>query len=114
MADIPTDKQIADKARALILRDLGFVYSLPGLAAALGTSPHGLKRIFRKELKMSFAAYNKMIRIERAKELLTTTNNTMQMIADALGYTEGNNFLYAFRKAVGVTPGEYRRKNQRE
>lgn len=34
------------------------------------------------------------------------------MIAEAVGYTEGNNFQLAFKKAVGMTPGEYRRKNQ--
>ena len=111
--NIPTDKEIAEKALALINADLGFEYSLTGLADKLGITPHGLKRLFKNETGISFAVYNKQVRMEKAKELLTTTNNTLQMIGEALGYTEGNNFQYAFRRAVGCTPGEYRRKMQK-
>jgi len=34
------------------------------------------------------------------------------MIAEEVGYTEGNNFQQTFKKAVGCTPGEWRRKSQ--
>lgn len=110
--DIPTDKQIADKARELILDDLSLHYSPPVLAASLGTNPHGLKRVFKKQFGITLADYSRKVRMERARELLTTTNKTLQMIAEAAGYTEVNNFQQAFKKATGCTPGQYRKRHQ--
>jgi AraC-like DNA-binding protein len=48
----------------------------------------------------------------RAKELLVTTNDTLQMIAEAVGYTEGNNFQNIFKRTIGCTPGEWRRRGE--
>lgn len=110
--NIPTDKEIAEKVRALILADLSRVYSLPGLSAETGVTPYTLKRIFKKIHGISIADFSLQVRIEQAKELLTTTNNTLQMIGEAVGYTEGNNFQYAFKRVVGCTPGKWRRRNQ--
>ena len=111
MADysIPTDKEIAEKAHALITTNLAHPYSLRGLAAECGVTPYTLKRIFKKTYGQSVADFSLQARMERAKELLVTTNNTLQMIAEAIGYTEGNNFQAIFKKTVGVTPGEWRR-----
>jgi AraC-like DNA-binding protein len=107
---IPTDKEIAEKARDLIFSDLSSHYSLPSLAGEAGTTPYSLKRIFKKQFGISLAAYSRQVRMEKAKELLATTNNTLQMIAEAVGYTEGNNFQQTFKREVGVTPGEWRRR----
>jgi AraC-like DNA-binding protein len=114
MADfsIPTDKAIAEKSRSLITADLSRPYSVPELAAACGVMPYTLKRIFKKMYGQSIASFYLQVRMDRAKELLTTTNNTMQMIADAVGYTEGNNFQRVFKNVTGMTPGEWRRRYQ--
>lgn len=82
---IPTDKAVAEKAKALITADLSLVYSLPGLAVQCGVTPYTLKRIFKKIDGESIAAFSLRTRIEKAKELLVTTNNTLQMIAEAVG-----------------------------
>jgi AraC-like DNA-binding protein len=34
------------------------------------------------------------------------------MIAERVGYTEGNNFQLAFKKSTGLTPGGWRKKYQ--
>jgi two-component system, response regulator YesN len=107
---IPTDKAIADQAANLILADLSIVYSVQALADKCGVTAYTLKRIFRSCRGMSIAAFSRTARIERAKLLLRETNNTLQMIAEETGYTEGNNFQYAFKQMVGCTPGEFRRR----
>lgn len=108
--NIPTDKEIAEKTRSLITQDLAQVYSVSQLAATAGVQPHTLKRIFKRVYGKSIADFSLQVRMEKAKALLVTTNNTLQMIAEAVGYTEGNNFQNIFKRVVGVTPGEWRKK----
>lgn len=108
---IPTDREIAEKAQALITADLSRPYSLPAVAATCGVTPYTLKRIFKKIYGQSVAHFTLQARMDRAKELLVTTNNTIQMIAEAVGYTEGNNFQQTFKRVIGVTPGEWRKKS---
>ena len=50
------------------------------------------------------------LRIERAKELLTTTGMKLSDIALDIGYNEPNYFSHVFRKMTGMTPKEYRSK----
>lgn len=102
---IPADQQIAEKARNVITSDLSKSWALPVLAAECGVSAYALKRIFRKVWHQEIGEFTLQARIAKAKELLVTTNNTLQMIAEAVGYTEGNNFQSIFKRAVGTTPG---------
>lgn len=95
-----------------MLADLSRTYSIPELAALAGTTAFTLKRIFKKQSGISLAAYYRQARIGKAKELLRSTNNTLQMIAEEVGYTEGNNFQTAFKAMVGQTPGEWRKAAQ--
>jgi len=108
---IPTDKEIAEKARATILADMRIYDSIPDLAEKIGTNPFKLKQVFRKYYKVSVFQFSREVRIDKAKELLVETNYILQTIAEQVGYTEGNNFQVAFKAVVGCTPGEWRRKN---
>lgn len=107
---IPTDKEIAEKAHSLIIQNLRCPYSLKNLAAECGVTPYTLKRVFKKMYQQSIADFSLKARMTKAKELLSTTNNTIQMIAESVGYTEGNNFQNIFKRVVGMTPGAWRRK----
>lgn len=108
---IPNDQQIAEKARIVITSDLSKSWVLPVLAAECGVSAYTLKRIFRKVWHQAIGEFTLQARIAKAKEPLMTTNNTLQMIAEAVGYTEGSNFQSIFKRVVGTTPGEWRKKN---
>ena len=48
-------------------------------------------------------------RLEASKELLATTDQTIQFIADTVGIPDSNYFTKVFRKYEGVTPSEYRK-----
>ena len=54
--------------------------------------------------------YRNIIRINHAKELLKDTNNPISEIAENAGYSSASYFCDAFRKKVGVSPSEYRKK----
>lgn len=47
--------------------------------------------------------------MEKAKELLTKTNDTIAVIAEAVGYPEQKYFSQQFKKIVGVKPVIYRK-----
>lgn len=110
---IPTDKQIAEKARQLVLADLSVYASVTELATECGINPSRLKKIFKQVHGIGLAQFSRQERIRLAQQLLTSTNNTLQTIAEQCGYTEGNNFQTSFKEVVGCTPGEWRKKHAR-
>lgn len=48
-------------------------------------------------------------RLEASKELLATTDQSIQFIADTVGIPDSNYFTKVFRKYEGVTPSEFRK-----
>lgn len=114
MADynIPTDKEIAEKVRQIILADLSVYDSVTDLAAQCGINPLRLKKTFKQLYGIGLTQFSRQERIRFAQQLLTKTNNTIQTIAEQCGYTEGNNFQTSFKEVVGCTPGEWRKRHQ--
>ena len=55
--------------------------------------------------------YAKKIRIDRAKVLLVTTNNSILEIALTLGFHDQSHFHKVFKSFTGLSPSEYRNKN---
>jgi len=107
---IPTNQEIAEKARALILADLSVYYSIPQLAKKVGTNPHTLKKVFYQMYGETLFEFSRRERMALAKQLLVDTNYTLQTIGELVGYSEGNNFQVAFKKVVGKTPGQFRKR----
>ena len=48
--------------------------------------------------------------MKAAKMLLETTELSVTMIADHVGYSNYSNFTYVFRQSEGCTPMDYRKK----
>ncbi|MGP1376247.1 MAG: response regulator transcription factor [Bulleidia sp.] len=65
--------------------------------------------IFKKETGENFQNYLTKFRIEKAKELLITTQDTMASIAAKVGYTDTRYFSQIFIKTVGLKPSLYRK-----
>ncbi len=70
-----------------------------------------LGRIFKKETGTSIRMYICKKRIERAAELLKTTNINVLEIALRTGFENVNYFNRRFKEFMGITPTEYRRNN---
>ncbi|MDO5547037.1 MAG: AraC family transcriptional regulator [Eubacteriales bacterium] len=97
------------RAEAVMTEDLRRQYSLVELAAEAGVSPASLKKYFGQVYGKPVSVYLRWRRIERAKELLTTTALRIVDIASEVGYENQGKFGAAFRRETGVTPLEYRR-----
>ncbi|WNS44087.1 response regulator transcription factor [Paenibacillus sp. MMS20-IR301] len=83
----------------LSLKKLGFMFNI---------HPVYLGQLFHKATGESFAEYMNRYRIERAKELLRSTNQKVHEIARNVGYWEMGYFYKQFKKYVGVSPTEFK------
>lgn len=82
------------------------------VADRFNLSPKYLSRAFKKYTNVRFVDYLNEIRISHAKELLNTTDETIMDIAKQVGFNSRNTFYRVFKNSQGVTPAEYRSKNE--
>jgi two-component system response regulator YesN len=58
---------------------------------------------------MSFVDYLKRIRVEKAKELLSSTDFKIHEVALRVGYDNPKYFARIFREMTGVSPQEFKK-----
>ena len=63
---------------------------------------------FKREMGQTFGKYLENVRMQRAKELLTGTEMTIEEVAERTGYASSLSFRRAFKKVQGVTPSMVR------
>ena len=84
------------------------------LSQQFGYTPYYLSRKFKAETGMSLAQYIDSVRIEKAKVLLLSTNESIADIAGQLHYCSSTYFSEAFRRTTGMLPSAYRRGKKKE
>jgi AraC-like DNA-binding protein len=102
---MPTDPRARDVARAL-LAEPGDQRSLDRWAVAVGASARTLARLFRHDTGVSFGQWRTSTRMQAALPLLGA-GEPVSRVAGLVGYESASAFVSAFRRATGVTPGEY-------
>ena len=84
--------------------------SLEMLCGHLHMSTAYFSTIFKREVGESYTSYLTGIRMEKAAELLKSTDDKTYAIAARVGYDEPNYFSYVFKKRFGVSPNKFRGK----
>jgi two-component system response regulator YesN len=82
--------------------------SLDDVSRIVNISPYYFSKIFKEGTGEGFVEYLTNIRIEKAKELLSTTEYSMREICGMCGYSDPNFFSRSFKKNVGATPSDYK------
>ncbi len=82
--------------------------SLRSIAEYLDISEVYLCKLFSKEVGVGAIQYLRKIRIERAAELLRTTDKKVGRIATEVGFRDAKSFHTMFKSQMGVTPAAYR------
>lgn len=82
--------------------------SLEWLAKQVYLSPSYLSYLFKKEKGISINKFITMYRMEKAKELLLTTNRKIIDISQDVGYSNFPYFSSLFKSHYGVSPSQYR------
>lgn len=74
------------------------------------------KRTFDRRFRVATGhaplAYVQSLRIEEGKQMLETSEDSIEVIARQVGYEDTASFRRLFRRQVGMTPSDYRRKFQ--
>ena len=84
------------------------------VARAVHTGLRTLQHHFQDYLGRSISAEIQRVRIERAKRELAQSKRPIQQIAKDVGFGRAMRMYEAFRRELGVTPREYRKKRQME
>ena len=81
---------------------------LSEICAEMNHSLSNVSKIFKKNTGMNFRDYLQKVRIEKACQLLKTTDKTIVEISELVGYSDPAFFYRAFKKIINITPYEYR------
>jgi AraC family transcriptional activator FtrA len=92
-----------------LVDNLGRPLSLSGVARHVHLSPRTLDRRFRDQLGVSPGKWLLRQRVAAARELLETTDLTVDVIAVRVGLSSATNLRRRLLDAVGTTPTAYRR-----
>ncbi|AYG60069.1 helix-turn-helix domain-containing protein [Rhizobium jaguaris] len=116
LASAPGQSQDLRESRERIDRVLTHMHlnyarpiSLDELADIAALSVSGLHRMFRRHTGTAISDYLMRMRIGDACARLSSTNQAVHQISDAVGYNSIANFNRQFKTLKGMTPREYRR-----
>jgi len=84
--------------------------TLDDVADEVCLSPKYLSRIFKLYTKKGFSNFKLELKMGNAKDLLKKSGYNINQISERLGYENTESFIRQFKKMVGCTPAEYRKK----
>ena len=82
--------------------------SIDEISRDLFISPSYLSRLLKHHLGKTFVDALTDFRVEKAKQLISSSDLNIYAVANAVGYSDTHYFSTIFKKATGMTPSEYR------
>lgn len=107
----PNSEKITD-AIAYLNRHFNEPIILRDIPQKFGLTTATFYREFARKTLATPSQYLTSLRIEQARKLLETTQNTITSIALACGFFDHSHFVHTFHREQGITPGEYRRRHR--
>jgi transcriptional regulator GlxA family with amidase domain len=104
------EDQVIAKCQDWIAKRPNVESPVASMARLSGLPERTFKRRFRKAVGMAPLDYVHAIRLEEAKTLLETTDETIDKLVERVGYEDATFFSRLFRRSVGLTPAQYRRR----
>jgi len=105
-----TDKDAINSLVKLISKTLEKPLSINKCSQYTCMSRTKLSFVFRQITGKTISEFYQYSRIAKSKELLTTTNKSIEEIANIVGYKTHSAFSALFRSEIGITPSEYKKK----
>jgi AraC family transcriptional regulator len=90
------------------IRNEGSQSTLTELATLCGMSRRHLMRAFRQQTGQTIGSFVQQITVERARQLLAETDDSIKVVAAKLGFSSSAAFATAFRRSCGVSPRQFR------
>lgn len=104
----PTESPILTPALEYIAANCHKRLTIDDMAAFCNISSSYFSKLFNRTTGKTFSNYVNGLRVDRAKELLATTDTPITAIAFDLGFDDSGYFDKVFKRVEGVTPGGYR------
>lgn len=82
------------------------------VAKHIMVSPNYFSSYFKKNTGEKFSLFLRRYRLEKACELLQSTNLKISCIAEKIGYKSFTHFYGLFYEQYGITPAEYRKQSR--
>ena len=89
-----------------------YEFQISSLADRFSMSVQYLRSIFKTHTGQTLSDYINHLKIEKAKELLVTTDDSLNVIVQKIGKIDVANFARSFKKETGLTPGVYRQMHK--
>ena len=103
-----------EKIKRYIEENLAEELTREGIAEAVYMNADYMSRVFKRETGKSIMEYVGRRRIEKAVFFMQTTSCSVREIAEKTGFVNISHFSTAFKKAVGMSPSEFRRNLEKE
>lgn len=100
--------QVVQSLAAYLDQNISHPHSLEQVAEYHRLSPAHLSLLFQRHYRTTPTAYRQQRRIDRARELLSESSQSIKEIATACGFTDAAHFCKEFKKHTGQTPGHAR------
>jgi AraC-like DNA-binding protein len=99
------------RALSCLHADLAHPWTLDSLAAACGLSRTGLAERFRAAMGDTPLSHLRTLRMQKAMQLLSETTQSLDAVAQAVGYQDAFSFSKVFKREAGISPRDFRRKD---
>ncbi len=86
--------------------------TLSELGYQVDRNPYYLSARFSSEMGVTISAFVTSLRMQKARELLSTTDMTVAQVGQKVGFSDSKYFSRVFCKQTGQSPGAYRKAVQ--
>lgn len=104
------DDAVIAKCQEWIARNYEQSAPVATMARLSGLAERSFKRRFAAATGMAPMDYVHTLRIEEAKQMLEAGDAPIEAVAEAAGYEDAGFFARLFRRKVGLTPAQYRKR----
>lgn len=101
-----------DAARSIIRENMMLDITPEQVADMVGVSYSWLRKAFKKSLGLSLNQYITSLKMQKAKNMLLNSSESIKEIAFNLQYFDTAYFSSIFKKNIGMSPSEYRDRHK--
>jgi AraC-like DNA-binding protein len=110
--DVTHQRGVVDRARDFLASRIESNPSLDEIGRAVGVNKFLLLRYFRRQLGTTPHAYLIQVRLEQARSFLSRGLSPAD-VAAVVGFADQSHLTRLFKRAIGLTPGQYSKQVRR-
>ena len=103
-----TQKQIYHDIEDYVRSHATTYVTVEEIAEHFGYNTKYLSHMFREISGIPLKQYLLRCKVDEANYLLSETNLPVNLLAEAVGFRDSNNFMKCYKKMTGLTPTQYR------